>query len=85
MTISDGDQKALEGFAFAARLHGHNVQLVERSPEARAAYLEGFNAAVEMSAQILDGKAHDYNVQRDPGMANHCRAVALTIRKRTIR
>ena len=32
MPISDDDRKALEGFQLAARLSGHDVQLVEPGP-----------------------------------------------------
>lgn len=34
-------------------------------------------------AALLDKRAQEYNRQRDPGMANHCRQLARAIRART--
>lgn len=54
--------------------------LKERSPAAKAAYFQGCNFGIESCAQILDEQALEYNKLRDPGMANHCRALARRLR-----
>ncbi len=39
------------------------------------------NAALEEAAALLDDNAQHFNRLRDPGMANHDRALAARIRK----
>lgn len=46
-----------------------------------AAIQSAIEAERERAAKVLDDRAQEYNKIRDPGMANHCRALARTIRK----
>lgn len=39
-----------------------------------------WNVAVEKCAATLDGSAQEFNRLRDPGMANHDRAIARKLR-----
>lgn len=77
-SVSADEEDALER---ADRLIGEGVK-GERGLIA-AMILEAVQHERDACADKLNDAALRYNKQRDPGMANHCRLLARTIRERT--